>query len=50
MKPYPFSENMTFFLIFSKAIRDIVNIIAASELVVVVVVVVVVVESVKVMK
>ena len=29
--PYPFSENMTSFLIFSKAIRDIENIIAASD-------------------
>ena len=31
MKPYPFSKNMTFFLIFSIAIRDIGNIIAVSD-------------------
>ena len=31
MKPYPFSKNMTFFLFFLKAIRDIGNIISASD-------------------
>ena len=31
MKPYPISENMTFFLIFLKAVRDIENIIASSD-------------------
>ena len=31
MKLYPFSKNITFFLNFSKAIRDIENIIAAFD-------------------
>ena len=31
MKPYLFSKDMTFFLIFLRAIRDIGNIIAASD-------------------
>ena len=31
MKPYPFSENMTFFLIFSTTIKDIGNISALFD-------------------